>query len=153
MRTPGNDFELATGFLLSEGVVTSQDAIRSVRYCTATDPRLETERYNVVTVKAAHPVDLDKQRRLFTISSACGVCGRMALDQVEKCAAPLPPSPPWPIELFLALPDSLRRHQALFSETGGLHGAGLFDRSGRPWRCVRTSGGTTRSTSSSVGPG
>jgi FdhD protein len=130
MRTPGNDFELAAGFLLSEGVIASQEAIRSVGYCTATDPRLETERYNVVTVKAAHLVDLEKQRRLFTISSACGVCGRAALDQVEKCSAPLPPSPPWPIELLVALPDCLRRQQPLFSETGGLHGAGLFDRSG-----------------------
>jgi FdhD protein len=131
MRTPGNDFELAAGFLLSEGVLASQNAIRTVRYCTATDPRMETERYNVVTVQAAHPVDLGNQRRLFTVSSACGVCGRAALDQIEKCAAPLPPSEPWPIELLLALPDSLRLKQALFSKTGGLHGAGLFDRSGK----------------------
>jgi FdhD protein len=130
MRTPGNDFELAAGFLLSEGVLRSQDAIRGVAYCTATDQRPSTERYNVVTVRAAHPVDVESQRRLFTISSACGVCGRAALDQIEKCAAPLPPSPPWPIELLVALPDCLLLQQALFSKTGGLHGAGLFDRSG-----------------------
>jgi FdhD protein len=130
MRTPGNDFELAVGFLLSEGVLASQDAIRSVRYCTTRDRRLESERYNVVTVQAAHQVDLENQRRLFTISSACGVCGRAALDQIEKSAAPLPPSWPWPIEFLVALPDSLRLQQALFSKTGGLHGAGLFDRSG-----------------------
>ena len=131
MRTPGNDFELAAGFLLSEGVLASQNAIRTVRYCTTTDARKETERYNVVTVQAAHPIDLENQRRLFTVSSACGVCGRAALDQIEKCAAPLPPSEPWPIELLVALPDSLRLKQALFSKTGGLHGAGLFDRSGK----------------------
>jgi FdhD protein len=130
MRTPGNDFELAAGFLLSEGVLSSQDAILSVRYCRAPDRRKETERYNVVTVQAAHPVDLENQRRLFTISSACGVCGRAALDQIEKCVPSLPPSQPWPIELLVALPDSLRLQQTLFRKTGGLHGAGLFDRSG-----------------------
>jgi FdhD protein len=130
MRTPGNDFELAAGFLLSEGVVTGQCAIRRVGYCTATDGRPESERYNVVTVHTADIVDLENHRRLFTISSACGVCGRTALDQIEKCAAPLPPSVPWPIGLLMSLPDSLRSRQPLFSKTGGLHGAGLFDRSG-----------------------
>jgi FdhD protein len=130
MRTPGHDFELAAGFLLSEGVLSTQDAIRSVGYCTAIDPRMETERYNVVTVQAAYPVNLENQQRLFTISSACGVCGRTALDQIEKWSTPLPLSKPWPIELLVALPDSLRLQQALFSETGGLHGAGLFDRTG-----------------------
>jgi FdhD protein len=129
MRTPGNDFELAAGFLLSEGVLSGQDAIRRVRYCAAIDPRLESERYNVVTVEAAHPVDLENQRRLFTVSSACGVCGRAALDQIEKCVPSLAPAKPWPIELLVGLPDSLRLKQALFSKTGGLHGAGLFDRS------------------------
>jgi FdhD protein len=58
------------------------------------------------------------------------VCGRTALDQIEKWATPLPLSKPWPIELLVGLPDSLRRQQALFAKTGGLHGAGLFDRTG-----------------------
>jgi FdhD protein len=130
MRTPGNDFELAAGFLLSEGIIAGQSAIRSVGYCTATDGRPELKRYNVVTVNTTDTVDLVNQRRLFTISSACGVCGRSGLDQVEKSAAPLPPRVPWPIGLLMSLPDSLRPRQSLFSKTGGLHGAGLFDRSG-----------------------
>jgi FdhD protein len=130
MRTPGNDFELAVGFLLAEGLLADQDAIRSVGYCSAVVSHPETERYNVVNVQAANPVDLEGQRRLFTISSACGVCGRTALDQIEKCATPLSPSNPWPIDLLVSLPDCLRLQQALFSKTGGLHGAGLFNRSG-----------------------
>jgi FdhD protein len=88
------------------------------------------ERYNVVTVHTADTVDLENQRRLFAISSACGVCGRTGLDQIEKCAEPLPFSVPWPIGLLMSLPDSLRSRQILFSRTGGLHGAGLFGHSG-----------------------
>jgi FdhD protein len=130
MRTPGHDFELAAGFLLSEAVVSGQDAIRGVDYCTAIDPTRESERYNVVTVQVDAPVDLERQRRQFTVSSACGLCGRAALDQVENHATRLARSDPWPSDLLVALPDALRLKQDLFSKTGGLHGAGLFDRAG-----------------------
>jgi FdhD protein len=130
MRTPGNDFELAAGFLLSEGIFATQEAIRSVGYCTAIEPQRHSDRYNVVTVEATSPVDRERQRRLFTISSACGICGRAALDQIEKCAPRLEASRPWPSELLVTLPEALRSQQALFSKTGGLHAAGLFDRSG-----------------------
>lgn len=129
MRTPGNDFELAVGFLLSEGVLESQNAIRGVAYCTD-HPGSPEDRYNVVTVESAHPVDLETHRRLFNISSACGVCGTTALDNIERLAVPPTSLRPWPLELLLSLPESLRAEQILFSSTGALHGAGLFDRRG-----------------------
>ena len=130
MRTPGNDFELAVGFLLSEGILPGQQAVRGVGYCTRVDPDLVDQRYNVVTVLADRAIDLEGHRRLFAISSACGVCGRTALDRIEQQSIPVESAGPWPLDLLVSLPDALRSRQALFSRTGGLHGAGLFDRSG-----------------------
>jgi FdhD protein len=132
MRTPGADFELATGFLHAEGVLRSAADVRTVRYCV--DRQLtEEQRYNVVTVDLADGVDadLDRLSRAVLTSSACGVCGAQSIAALaERGLAPLPPGEPWPVELVGGLPDVLRSGQRVFDRTGGLHAAALVDRAG-----------------------
>lgn len=126
MRTPGHDFELAAGFLFSEGVVSGRDEIAQVRYCTDTPER---QRYNVVNVhlRASALPDVARLERHFVISSACGVCGKAHLDALEaRCDPPLPSGPRLSIETVASLPETLRAAQTLFDATGGLHAAGLF---------------------------
>lgn len=133
MRTPGNDFDLATGFLVSEGVVHARDDVAGVRYCAgATSDGGNT--YNVVDVALAPGVaapDASLERNFYTTSS-CGLCGKASLDAVRTTAAwsvaddPLRVSP----RTLTALPDRLRAAQRVFDSTGGLHAAGLFDAQG-----------------------
>jgi FdhD protein len=139
MRTPGGDFDLAIGFLVSEGVVHSADDVASVRYCAgATADGGNT--YNVVDVGlAAHvpPPDASLERSFYTTSS-CGLCGKASLEAVRTSSA-------WSVaedtlrvtpELLTALPERLREAQRVFDSTGGLHAAGLFDAEGN-LLCVR----------------
>ena len=127
MRTPGHDFELAAGFLTSEGVA-QQGAIRAVGYCDAVeDP---AARFNTVTVSLAHPFDTGAARRNFLSTSACGVCGTVSIDQLEVVCAPVGARPPVPAATISALPERLRDGQRVFDQTGGLHAAGLFDAAG-----------------------
>jgi FdhD protein len=128
MRTPGNDFELAAGFLHGEGILADRQALRGISYCT--DPELDTaQQYNVVNVRfdgAAMP-DLRGLERHFYTSSACGVCGKASLDAIELRGCALPsPGPRVSAEVIYGLPDKLREAQGLFESTGGLHAAGLF---------------------------
>ncbi|MER7555917.1 formate dehydrogenase accessory sulfurtransferase FdhD [Nocardioides sp. NPDC126508] len=133
MRTPGGDFDLAVGFLVSEGVVHSADDVASVRYCAgATADGGNT--YNVVDVGlAAHvpPPDASLERSFYTTSS-CGLCGKASLEAVRTSSA-------WSVdedtlrvtpELLAVLPERLREAQRVFDSTGGLHAAGLFDAEG-----------------------
>jgi FdhD protein len=138
MRTPGNDFELAAGFLHGEGIVTAREQVRRISYCT--DPELDAEQqYNVVNVELpgdAMP-DLRSLERHFYTSSACGVCGKASLDAIELRNCPLPP--PGPVvepEVLYGLPERLRKAQGLFESTGGLHAAGLFSADGE-LECLR----------------
>ena len=137
MRTPGHDFELAAGFLLSEGLIRTRDDVRRIRYCLDVRPE---ERYNVVDVELTDPTlpDLHRLERYVTTSSACGVCGKAHLDAIALPAHDPPPDaasdpdplPPFDPEQLLAMTASLRRKQRLFGTTGGLHAAGLFGRDG-----------------------
>jgi FdhD protein len=127
MRTPGSDFDLAAGFLFTEGLIGGAEAILSVAYCEL--PEAEQE-YNVVTVRLASTYDPDALRRNFFATSSCGVCGKASLDDVEVRCEPLPPGPVVPASVLAALPDALRDRQRIFEETGGLHAAGLFDSDG-----------------------
>jgi FdhD protein len=130
MRTPGADFELAVGFLFSEGLISSRDEIDQVRYCVDHDTE---QQYNVVTVDqrggaAPGPLLLDRH---FAVTSACGVCGKANLDQLERRGLePLPAGPQVSVTVVTTLPERLRQAQGLFSKTGGLHAAGLFDAAG-----------------------
>ncbi|MEI7054194.1 formate dehydrogenase accessory sulfurtransferase FdhD [Nocardioides sp. CCNWLW239] len=139
MRTPGGDFDLAVGFLVSEGVVHSADDVASVRYCAgATADGGNT--YNVVDVGlAAHvpPPDASLERSFYTTSS-CGLCGKASLEAVRTSSA-------WSVaedtlrvtpELLTVLPERLREAQRVFDSTGGLHAAGLFDAEGN-LLCIR----------------
>jgi FdhD protein len=130
MRTPGSDFELAQGFLLTEGVITRRDDVEAIRYCSGAGPDgLNT--YNVldITLAAGVPApDTDVTRNFYTTSS-CGVCGKASLDAVRLSSR-------YPVgdqvlridsRTLTALPGRLRSAQKVFATTGGLHAAGLFD--------------------------
>ncbi|MFJ2633414.1 formate dehydrogenase accessory sulfurtransferase FdhD [Streptomyces sp. NPDC087422] len=134
MRTPGDDFALATGFLVSEGVLAAADDVRSVVYCAgATADGVNT--YNVVDVQLAPGVplpDISLERNVYTTSS-CGLCGKASLDAVRTATRlPItdPDSPRLTPALLSSLPDRLRAAQAVFDRTGGLHAAALFDEHG-----------------------
>jgi len=126
MRTPGHDFELAAGFLHTEGIVGLGD-VRRVRYCDV--PRAE-QQYNVVTVDLARPYDTDLLQRNFYTTSSCGVCGKASLDSISVRCAPVAEGPAVDEAVVVALPDRLREAQRVFDRTGGLHAAGLFDPAG-----------------------
>jgi FdhD protein len=127
MRTPGGDFELAVGFLFTEGLIAPADIAR-VAYCD-TAPG-EEQHYNVVSVTLRRPFDAEQVRRNFYATSSCGVCGKAALEDVEVRCAPVADGPAVRAEVLLGLPDALRRAQKVFARTGGLHAAGLFDAEG-----------------------
>jgi FdhD protein len=125
MRTPGNDFELAVGLLVGEGVLRSPDDVVEVRYC------IEGEQlYNVVTVqvRADVRIDHDHLARNLTMTSACGVCGKAALEAISATAAPsIGGGPSIEKAVIARLPERLRDEQRIFDRTGGLHAAGLAD--------------------------
>lgn len=134
MRTPGDDFALAAGFLVSEGVIGAADDVQSIVYCAgAKDDGTNT--YNVVDVRLSPGVpvpDITLERNVYTTSS-CGLCGKASLDAVRTATRfPLADSPPLRVApaLLSALPDRLRAAQRVFDTTGGLHAAALFSESG-----------------------
>ncbi len=133
MRTPGDDFDLTAGFLLTEGVLRSADDLRAMRYCAGSiDEGVNT--YNLLDVELGPgaAVPAGAQRRFYTTSS-CGVCGKASLDAVRTTAAWEVRDDPVRLDsaMLAGLPDSLRSAQRVFERTGGLHAAGLFDAAGR----------------------
>lgn len=131
MRTPGNDFELAVGFLFTEGVVATADDVRAVRYCEL-EPGVE-QTYNVVTVAVARPATEALSRRALLTTASCGICGTESIDRLMACSTPIPPDrgPVISPAALLAVADDVRRAQPTFSRTGGLHAAALFDSNGK----------------------
>lgn len=123
MRTPGADYELAVGFLFTEGLVEPGQVTR-VAYCD--DLEGDEQRYNVVTVTLDKAFDHDRLRRNFYATSSCGICGKAALDDVEVRCAPVAAGPVVTSDVLVSLPDRLRSKQRVFDRTGGLHAAGLF---------------------------
>jgi len=123
MRTPGGDFELAVGFLFTEGLIGPRD-VQRVAYCDNLPG--EDQRYNVVSVHLGRPFDADRVRRNFYATSSCGICGKAALDDVEVSCGPVAEGPQVSADVVASLPGALRSKQALFEKTGGLHAAGLF---------------------------
>jgi len=128
MRTPGDDFELAAGFLFTEGVVTDRTAVAELTYCRgdAGDP----QEYNIVEVRLREGarIDPDRLTRNFYTSSSCGVCGKASLEAVEvRGCAPIPEGDARLAARHVpSLPEALRAAQDVFERTGGLHAAGLF---------------------------
>jgi FdhD protein len=132
MRTPGADFELAAGFLFGEGIVSSTDDVAKISYCVDSDIDAE-QRYNIVNVelRGNRGYDLRPLERHFYTTSACGVCGKASLEQLELRGCPvIPPGPEVTAQTIYGLPEKLREAQGLFDATGGLHAAALFDKNG-----------------------
>lgn len=129
MRTPGADFELAVGFLFTEGLIGGRDDVRKVSYCE--DLEDDEQHYNVVTVNLTGPFDADRLKRNFTTTSSCGICGKAALEHVEVQCRAVTPGPEVSRGVIEGLPGGLRDGQRVFEETGGLHAAGLFAPNGK----------------------
>jgi FdhD protein len=132
MRTPGDDFDLAAGFLVSEGAVTASGDIATMRFCAGTD-ETGANTYNLLDIRLAPGVEVPSAaKRLFTTTAACGVCGKESVEDIRTRARwsvaedPLRLAP----EVLATLPDRLRGAQRLFDKTGGLHAAGLFTADG-----------------------
>jgi FdhD protein len=123
MRTPGGDFDLAVGFLYTEGLIAPGE-VRRVAYCDNLPG--QDQRYNVVAVTLDRPFDPERLRRNFYANSSCGVCGKAALEDVEVRCEPVEPGPEIDLDILLSLPERLRAAQRMFERTGGLHAAGLF---------------------------
>jgi FdhD protein len=133
MRTPGADYELAAGFLYSEGVINHKDAVHQITYCRGDDPNQQEYNQLRVQLRSRKLPDLPRLERHFIINSACGLCGKASLDALaeQHPNRPLPVGPTISHDLLYGLPDTLRVAQTLFENTGGLHAAALFDTSGQ----------------------
>jgi FdhD protein len=130
MRTPGNDEELALGFLFTEGIITDAAQVVRVAYCEQVKPE---ERGNVVRAELHPNVDLDtaKWQRNFYTTSSCGVCGKSSIDAVRtQCTVPMGGSIKLDHALITSLPERMRNAQTVFKHTGGIHAAALFDAKG-----------------------
>ncbi|WP_249713882.1 formate dehydrogenase accessory sulfurtransferase FdhD [Rhizomonospora bruguierae] len=131
MRTPGDDLDLALGFLFTEGIVRGAGDVRTAQLCAGTE---EPNTYNVVDVAlAAHvPPPQTDPTRYFATTSACGVCGKASIDAVRTRSAYDVGGDPVavPATVLAGLPDRLRAAQKAFERTGGLHAAGLFTPAG-----------------------
>ncbi len=132
MRTPGNDFDLAAGFLFTEGIINSRENIRRLNHCI--DRNIKTEnRYNIINVELNQDTlpELAPLERHFFTTSACGVCGKNSLESLRLRGCDIIPNN-WQVsaDVFPHLPDKLRNSQRIFSSTGGLHAAALFNLQG-----------------------
>ncbi|MFD1212555.1 formate dehydrogenase accessory sulfurtransferase FdhD [Arthrobacter sp. GCM10027362] len=130
MRTPGDDFDLVAGFLVSEGVIWEPAQLGAMRFCAGEDEQ-GRQTYNVIEAQLAPGVVLPEtslERHVYT-SSSCGICGTASIEAVTKSShfGRLPAGgPELEPELLLALPERLREGQQVFERTGGVHAAGLF---------------------------
>jgi FdhD protein len=129
MRTPGNDEELATGFLLSEGIVRIRADLREISRCT-----LPASLGNVLNVMLAATAKFTPAaaQRFGTISTSCGLCGKTSIEFIRQQFAPIDSSTQIQIEAakLLELPERLRSAQGNFARTGGIHAAAIFDLEG-----------------------
>lgn len=129
MRTPGDDGELAVGFLITEGIVSSREDVRGIE-----NEAIGPHAPNVVDValRAGLDVDLERLRRNVFAASSCGVCGKASIDAV-RVRGLMPPARDVRLapEVLRGMTETLRTGQTVFGRTGGLHAAGIFDLDGR----------------------
>lgn len=132
MRTPGNDDELALGFLYGEAIIGGADDVALVKHCGPAAP--DSGHRNVIRVELEPGVDVDLERlkRHFYTTSSCGVCGKASLDALRVQGASLVPfsGKRFSRQMLARMPSKLRESQTTFDETGGLHAAAAFDASG-----------------------
>ena len=136
MRTPGNDFELAIGYCISERLVARPDDVEAVRFCA---PEGQAQEFNVLTVdlRPGVPVPDPSLDRLAVTSSSCGVCGKASIEAVTvTCPSLAGDGLAVPTAVLAAVPDRVREAQRVFDQTGGLHAAAVCDADGAV-RCVR----------------
>jgi FdhD protein len=126
MRTPGNDEELAAGFLYTEGIVRTNSQVTSII------ARASGENTVLAILKGNYIPDLQNAERNFYVTSSCGVCGKASIDAIRKEIEYPISSEPLQVaaSVLHQMPDALRNHQQLFQNTGGLHACALFDNSG-----------------------
>lgn len=129
MRTPGEDAELALGFLLTEGIIESADQVTSVAHCG--DPAPDTGLQNIIRVTLRPDVDVDIGRleRHFYTTSSCGVCGKTSLEalHVTGLSSLAHCTSTFARDVIISLPDRVKNLQHVFTKTGGLHAAAVFD--------------------------
>jgi FdhD protein len=127
MRTPGNDFDLAVGFLFTEGIISGAQDIDGVNFC---GPSRNVVR---VDLKSSVEVDLKRLERHFYTSSSCGVCGKASIEalRIQSRHSSRESSLKFSASLIHGLPATLRKAQGVFDSTGGLHASALFDREGK----------------------
>ena len=132
MRTPGNDFELATGFLFTEGIIKSGEDILSIKYCT--DHQKKEQQYNIVRIELMPNVEFEASafNRNFYMTSACGICGKASIDAIAVNCVKSKVKDDLKIEkqLVFSLSDKLKQKQTIFNNTGGIHAAALFSMNG-----------------------
>jgi FdhD protein len=126
MRTPGNDFELAAGFLHTEGVLAIDD-LDTIAYCLGGEGE---QQYNVVTVRTRRPSSAAVSGRSFLSTASCGVCGKGSLDEVAVRCEPVADGPVVAASVIRSLPTTGVAAQRLFGQTGGLHAAIRFTTAG-----------------------
>ncbi|MFC4149304.1 formate dehydrogenase accessory sulfurtransferase FdhD [Micromonospora mangrovi] len=131
MRTPGDDLDLAIGFLLTEGLIGSADDVHTAQLCAGADTPNTYNVADVVLAPGVPPPVTDVSRNFYTTSS-CGVCGKASIDSVRTRSRFAVVDDPLvvPADTLVALPDRLRAAQRAFDRTGGLHAAGLFTAAG-----------------------
>ena len=132
MRTPGHDAELALGFLFTEGIIQSIEQVAAVAHVGPVDADSGLQNTIRVEVRPDVRIDLDRLQRHFYTTSSCGVCGKASLDALRLIGAKSlkPVRTSFRRDLIVAMPDKLREQQYLFSQTGGLHAAAVFDSRG-----------------------
>jgi FdhD protein len=132
MRTPGQDAELAAGFLLSEGLIRGRRDIETVRQPGPAIGPLAVHNTIQIDLASGVAVELARLERHFYTTSSCGVCGKSSLEALEVRQAPtlLEYEPRIASDIIHGLPDKLRQSQTVFDRTGGLHAAALFDADG-----------------------
>lgn len=129
MRTPGDDFELAAGFLFTEGILESENQIASIKHCGRFPNNQNTVRIDLAKETR---IDFKKLERNFYTTSSCGVCGKSSLEALAVSTKPIEKKnfPKISAEIIHGLPEKLLQKQTVFGETGGLHAAALFDARG-----------------------
>src|SRR5688500_9282594 len=120
LRTPGDDFDLAAGFLFTESIVQPGE-IENIRHWGSP---------NVVRVDVRGTVDLQRLQRHFYSTASCGVCGKVSIDALRVQTEPLTSAIRVPSDIIAMLPDTLRAQQKTFDATGGIHAAGIFSADG-----------------------
>lgn len=137
MRTPGNDFELALGFLITEGIIQSANQIYKIHYCTEANTIENKENIVRVELNPEVEIDLSKLQRNFYTTSSCGVCGKESIEAIKTNCVPIAigiriTNDEFRIyrDVIISLPEKLRAQQNVFEHTGGLHACALFTKDG-----------------------